>query len=79
MILAMHGGFAFLEVGSVRRKNQVNALNKIICEWSFSTLIYFLIGYPIARGVSLLIPSARAPRARPSAMGRFLSSRWSRQ
>jgi hypothetical protein len=31
MILAMHGGFAFLEVGSVRRKNQVNALNKIIC------------------------------------------------
>jgi Amt family ammonium transporter len=44
MILAMHGGFAFLEVGSVRRKNQVNALNKIICEWSFSTIIYFLIG-----------------------------------
>ena len=39
MILAMHGGFAFLEVGSVRKKNQVNALNKILCEWSFSTLI----------------------------------------
>jgi Amt family ammonium transporter len=56
MILAMHGGFAFLEVGSVRKKNQVNALNKIICEWSFSTLIYFLIGYPIARGVSFLVP-----------------------
>lgn len=56
MILAMHGGFAFLEVGSVRKKNQVNALNKIICEWSFSTLIYFLIGYPIARGISLLVP-----------------------
>ena len=56
MILAMHGGFAFLEVGSVRRKNQVNALNKIICEWSFSTLLYFLIGYPIARGVSFLAP-----------------------
>ncbi len=56
MILAMHGGFAFLEVGSVRSKNQVNALNKIICEWSFSTLIYFLIGYPIARGISLLSP-----------------------
>jgi hypothetical protein len=53
MILAMHGGFAFLEVGSVRKKNQVNALNKILCEWSFSTLVYFLIGYPIARGVSL--------------------------
>ena len=56
MILAMHAGFAFLEVGSVRRKNQVNALNKIICEWSFSTIIYFLIGYPIARGVSFLAP-----------------------
>ncbi len=56
MILAMHGGFAFLEVGSVRRKNQVNALNKIICEWSFSTIVYFLIGYPIARGISFLVP-----------------------
>lgn len=56
MILAMHGGFAFLEVGSVRRKNQVNALNKIICEWGFSTLVYFLVGYPIARGVSFLVP-----------------------
>lgn len=56
MILAMHGGFAFLEVGSVRQKNQVNALNKIICEWGFSTLIYFLIGYPIARGISFLVP-----------------------
>lgn len=56
MILAMHGGFAFLEVGSVRRKNQVNALNKIISEWCFSTVVYFLIGYPIARGVSFLVP-----------------------
>ena len=58
MILAMHGGFAFLEVGSVRRKNQVNALNKIICEWAFSTVVYFLIGYPIARGISFLVPVA---------------------
>ncbi len=56
MILAMHGGFAFLEVGSVRHKNQVNALNKIICEWGFSTIVYFLIGYPIARGISFLAP-----------------------
>ncbi len=56
MILAMHAGFAFLEAGSVRRKNQVNALNKILCEWSFSTLIYFLIGYPLARGISFLSP-----------------------
>ena len=56
MILAMHAGFAFLEVGSVRKKNQVNALNKIICEWCFSTVVYFLIGYPLARGVSFLVP-----------------------
>ncbi len=56
MILAMHAGFAFLEVGSVRKKNQVNALNKIICEWCFSTLVYFLVGYPLARGVSFLVP-----------------------
>jgi Amt family ammonium transporter len=56
MILAMHGGFAFLEVGSVRRKNQVNALNKIICEWGFSTLIYFFVGYRIARGVDFMVP-----------------------
>lgn len=53
LILSMHAGFAFLEVGSVRRKNQVNALNKIICEWGFSTLIYFFVGYPLARGLNL--------------------------
>jgi ammonium transporter, Amt family len=56
MILAMHSGFAFLEVGSVRKKNQVNALNKIIAEWGFSTLIYFFIGYPIARGINFMVP-----------------------
>lgn len=56
MILAMHAGFAFLEAGSVRKKNQVNALNKILLEYSFSTLAYFFIGYPIARGVSFLYP-----------------------
>lgn len=54
MILAMHAGFAFLETGSVRKKNQVNALNKILLDYSFSTLAYFFIGYPIARGVSFL-------------------------
>ncbi len=56
MILAMHAGFAFLEVGSVRRKNQVNALNKIICEWGFSTIAYLCIGFPIARGMSFFKP-----------------------
>ncbi len=52
MILAMHAGFAFLELGTVRRKNQVNALVKILCDFSMSTLAYFFIGYGIAYGVN---------------------------
>ena len=44
MVFAMHGGFAFLEVGTVRKKNQVNALVKILVDFSVSTLVYFLIG-----------------------------------
>lgn len=51
MILAMHAGFAFLELGTVRRKNQVNALVKILCDFSVSTLAYFFIGYGIAYGI----------------------------
>ena len=51
MIFSMHAGFAFLEVGSVRKKNQVNALNKIIFEWGISTLVYFAVGFPIAYGI----------------------------
>ena len=50
MILAMHAGFAFLELGTVRKKNQVNALVKILCDFSVSTLAYFFIGYGIAYG-----------------------------
>lgn len=52
MIFAMHAGFAFLEVGSVRKKNQANALVKILTDWSVSTLAYFIIGFPIAYGIS---------------------------
>jgi ammonium transporter, Amt family len=52
MILAMHAGFAFLELGTVRRKNQVNALVKILVDFSVSTLAYFFIGYGIAYGVN---------------------------
>ena len=51
MVLAMHAGFAFLEVGTVRRKNQVNALVKIIGDFGVSTVAYFFIGYGIAYGV----------------------------
>ncbi len=50
MVLAMHAGFAFLEVGTVRKKNQVNALVKIITDFAISTIAYFFIGYQIAYG-----------------------------
>jgi len=52
MVLAMHAGFAFLEVGTVRKKNQTNALVKIMVDFSVSTVAYFFIGYSIAHGIS---------------------------
>jgi len=52
MILAMHAGFAFLELGTVRRKNQVNALVKILADFAVSTIAYFFVGYYVAYGVS---------------------------
>ena len=54
MVLAMHSGFAFLEVGTVRHKNQVNALVKIIGDFSISTIAYFFIGYSVAYGTGFL-------------------------
>lgn len=55
MVLAMHSGFAFLELGTVRRKNQVNALVKILVDFSVSTIAYFFIGYSIAYGTSFFV------------------------
>ena len=55
MVLAMHAGFAFLELGTVRRKNQVNALIKILVDFSVSTVVYFLVGYGVAYGTGFLI------------------------
>ncbi len=52
MVLAMHGGFAFLELGTVRKKNQVNALVKILADFSVSTVAYFFIGYTLAYGTN---------------------------
>jgi ammonium transporter, Amt family len=52
MVLAMHAGFAFLEVGTVRQKNQVNALSKIISDFAISGVAYFFVGYWIAYGVT---------------------------
>ena len=55
MVLAMHSGFAFLELGTVRRKNQVNALVKILVDFSVSTLAYFFVGYMVAYGTSFFV------------------------
>ncbi|WP_248885487.1 ammonium transporter [Acidithiobacillus acidisediminis] len=52
LVFAMHGGFAFLELGTVRRRSQVNALVKIISDFGISTIVYFFIGYHIAYGIS---------------------------
>jgi len=55
MVLAMHSGFAFLELGTVRRKNQVNALVKILVDFSVSTIAYFFIGYGVAYGTHFFV------------------------
>ena len=55
LVLAMHSGFAFLELGTVRSKNQVNALVKILVDFCASTVAYFVIGYGIAYGVSFFV------------------------
>jgi ammonium transporter, Amt family len=55
MVLAMHAGFAFLELGTVRKKNQVNALVKILVDFSVSTVVYFLVGYGVAYGTSFMV------------------------
>ena len=55
MVLAMHAGFAFLELGTVRQKNQVNALVKILVDFSVSTVAYFLVGYAVAYGTGFFV------------------------
>ena len=55
MVLAMHAGFAFLELGTVRKKNQVNALAKILADFSVSTVVYFVVGYSVAYGTSFFV------------------------
>ena len=55
MVLAMHAGFAFLELGTVRAKNQVNALVKILCDFAMSSVAYFFVGYALAYGTTFLV------------------------
>ncbi|WP_312357864.1 ammonium transporter [Stutzerimonas balearica] len=71
MVLAMHAGFAFLEVGTVRLKNQVNALSKIITDFAVSTLAYFFIGYWIAYGVTFMTPADQLVADHGYALVRF--------
>ena len=59
LVFAMHGGFAFLEAGTVRHKNQVNALVKILCDFAISVLAYFSIGYLIAYGLHFFDTAAK--------------------
>ena len=54
MVLAMHSGFAFLELGTVRKKSQVNALVKILSDFAISTIAYFFVGYGVAYGVNFM-------------------------
>jgi len=58
MVLAMHAGFAFLEVGTVRKKNQVNALVRVITDFGFSTVAYFFVGFAVAYGINFFVPVA---------------------
>ncbi|HAC58609.1 MAG TPA: ammonium transporter [Rhodobiaceae bacterium] len=58
LVFAMHSGFAFLEVGTVRHKNQVNALVKILADFAVSTVAYFLVGYMVAYGVTFFVNAA---------------------
>lgn len=55
MVLAMHAGFAFLELGTVRKKNQVNALVKILSDFAVSTVAYFVVGYGVAYGTTFFV------------------------
>ncbi|MAM95936.1 ammonium transporter [Parvibaculum sp.] len=58
LVFAMHSGFAFLEVGTVRHKNQVNALVKILADFAVSTIAYFFVGYAVAYGVGFFFSAA---------------------
>ncbi len=58
LVFAMHAGFAFLEVGTVRHKNQVNALVKIMVDFGISTIAYFFIGYYLAYGTHFFVDAS---------------------
>ncbi len=63
MVFFMHAGFAFLEVGTVRKKNQVNALVKIITDFAISTIAYFFVGYSVAYGADFFSSATQLSEA----------------
>ncbi|MDE3011956.1 MAG: ammonium transporter [Pseudomonadota bacterium] len=71
LVLAMHAGFAFLELGTVRRKNQVNALVKILLDFAVSTLAYFLVGYTLAYGRTFLVSATELNQLNGLELTRF--------
>jgi len=71
MVLAMHAGFAFLELGTVRRKSQVNALVKILTDFAASTIAYFFIGYAVAYGVHFFTGAQTLAQASGYALVKF--------
>jgi Amt family ammonium transporter len=71
MVLAMHAGFAFLELGTVRKKNQVNALVKILVDFAVSTVVYFFIGYAVAYGTGFLVGAPVLAQANGVALMKF--------
>ena len=74
MVLAMHAGFAFLELGTVRKKNQVNALVKILVDFAVSTIAYFFIGYAVAYGVTFFSGAETLAAARTATTSSSSSS-----
>jgi len=71
MVLAMHAGFAFLELGTVRKKSQVNALVKILTDFASSTVAYFFIGYTVAYGVTFFTGASTLAQASGYGLVRF--------
>ncbi|WP_085520662.1 ammonium transporter [Tuberibacillus sp. Marseille-P3662] len=53
MILLMEGGFALLEAGFVRQKNNVNILMKIFADITIGTLCFYVIGFGLMYGEDL--------------------------
>ena len=71
LVLAMHSGFAFLELGTVRKKSQVNALVKILCDFAVSTVAYFFIGYALAYGVNFMASAGQLAEKSGYALVKF--------